>query len=114
MSCAKAFTPGSFLILTVFLLSSDHAIAGDDISVVFDLPPLVAASRTDADPSLVTIKLPLSSMIRSPQVPLIDQWLVQCQPRRNDVSIVDYWPRTETASDVASPDPGQAEPRRDS
>ena len=55
------------------------------------------------DPTLVTVELQLSSMIEAPEVPRIDQWLIRCQPRDNEVWIADYAPRTETASELASP-----------
>jgi hypothetical protein len=42
-------------------------------------------------------------MIESPQAPRIDQWLIRCQPRDSQVRVVDYAPRTETASDLATP-----------
>lgn len=86
------------------LILVSNAVAGEVIQ--FDLPPVVAA-RTESSPNdqtdLVTIELPLSSMIISPTPPEIDQWLVRCQPRDTDVAIADYAPRTETASDMASP-----------
>ena len=41
-------------------------------------------------------------MISSPEAARIDQWLVRCQPRGQFASIVDYSPRTETGSDIAS------------
>lgn len=92
------------LSLVFGLILISNAIAGDVIQ--FDLPPVVAA-QTESSPNdqtdLVTVHLPLSSMITSPTPPDIDQWLVRCQPRDADVAIADYAPRTETASDVASP-----------
>ena len=57
------------------------AFAGDKSIVHFDLAPIVAAYPSDADPldpALVTLELRLSSMIESPKVPPIDQWMVQC------------------------------------
>lgn len=74
--------------------------------IQFDLPPVVAAvtqpsTRDDID--LVTVELRLSSLITTPMPPSIDQWLVRCQPRDAEAVIADYAPRTETASDVASP-----------
>ncbi|MGB7326784.1 MAG: hypothetical protein WBD31_18050, partial [Rubripirellula sp.] len=53
--------------------------------------------------SHVTVELRLSSMITTPTLPAIDQWLVRCQPRDAAITIADYAPRTETASDVSSP-----------
>lgn len=100
--------------------------------VQFDLPAVVEAQPTDRpstvetstdpdhDPPLqhpmsvpiaadaansqrVTVQLRLSAIIESPDEPRIDQWLIQCQPRGGTVTIVDYAPRTETTSDLASP-----------
>ena len=85
---------------------ASSAFAGDKPIVHFDLAPIVAAYPSDADPldpTLVTLELRLSSMIESPKVPPIDQWLVRCQPRDQAISIADYAPRTETSSDLASP-----------
>ncbi|QDT03014.1 hypothetical protein K227x_13930 [Rubripirellula lacrimiformis] len=90
------------LVSVAALPAGSHA--GDQIQ--FDLPSVVAAGPAETspdDPSLVTVQLRLSSMIVSPTAPTIDQWLVRCQPRDGNVSIADYAPRTETASDVASP-----------
>ncbi|TWU54552.1 hypothetical protein Poly51_32710 [Rubripirellula tenax] len=96
-----------FLFAFVVMLSaSTRAIGGDAETIQFDLPPVVAAvPAADApqDPSLVTIELRLSSMIVTPTVPDIDQWLVRCQPRGGEIAIADFSPRTETASDVSSP-----------
>jgi hypothetical protein len=88
------------------LLPTSHAFAGDKPIVHFDLAPVVVAVPSDTDPinpTLVTIELRLSSMIESPTVPRIDQWLVRCQPRDKAISIADYAPRTETSSDLATP-----------
>ncbi len=88
------------------LLPTSQAFAGDKPIVHFDLAPVVAADPSDTDPidpTLVTIELRLSSMIESPTVPRIDQWLVRCQPRDKAISIADYAPRTETSSDLATP-----------
>jgi hypothetical protein len=80
--------------------------ANHDQIVNFDLPAVVEArpAKGDSiDSHQVTIELRLSAIIESPEVPRIDQWLIQCQPRGGAVSIIDYVPRTETASDLASP-----------
>ena len=68
----------------------------------FDLPP-TAAATSDLDSNEVEVSLRLSSMISSPSMPRIDQWIVTCRPRGEGVSVVDYYPRTETASDVSTP-----------
>ena len=87
--------------------------------VRFDLPPTTMAV-SEEDPEIVTITLRLSSMIASPTMPRAtaprtDQWIVTCRPRtlresgdgagisRSNLSVIDYFPRTETASDVSSP-----------
>ncbi len=72
-------------------------------AIQFDLPPVAAANPSPDDVSLVTVELRLSSMITTASPPRIDQWMVRCQPRDADVTIADYSPRTETASDVTSP-----------
>ncbi len=90
--------------ITIFIASNRSAIA-DNAIIRFDLPPLVAAQRvqSNADTMNVAIELKLSSMIATPDVPRIDQWLVRCQPRDPLSSIADYAPRTEVASDVTGP-----------
>ena len=71
--------------------------------VQFDLPPIAVAVDSDEDSNMVTLELRLSSMIDSPDTPPIDQWLVRCQPRDRSITIVDYAPRTESGSDLATP-----------
>ena len=90
--------------LSLVLSASSAASAGDVIQ--FDLPPVAAANThacEDGQTDLATVHLRLSSMITTPTPPVIDQWLVRCQPRDGDIAIADYAPRTATASDVASP-----------
>lgn len=86
-------------------LAAPPTLADDPAPVRFDLPPVVAAvpAADPYDPKRVTVELLLSSMIESPDVPRIDQWLVRCQPRDHAVQIKDYSPRTETASELATP-----------
>ncbi len=81
------------------------ALAGmsPNAAVQFDLPPVAAAVALSDDLNVVTVEIRLSSMIASPESPPIDQWIVRCQPRDRSISIVDYAPRTETGSDVATP-----------
>jgi len=74
----------------------------DQYLVQFDLPPTVAATSPN-DPRLVSIELRLSSLIESPDLPPIKQWVVRCIPRDSVVSIADYAPRTETGSDLSTP-----------
>lgn len=73
--------------------------------IVFDLPPTTAALPVveSTDDGLVTVHLRLSSMIESPDVPRIDQWMIRCQPRDFEISIADYSPKTETGSDLVTP-----------
>jgi len=94
--CAIAFGAFSSDLLVQSVRGSDPYL------VQFDLPPTVAATSLD-DPRLVSIELRLSSLIESPNVPSIKQWVVRCVPRDSVVSIADYAPRTETGSDLATP-----------
>lgn len=101
---SSAIASVSLAILLAF--NNDRVFAADDFTIHFDLPPVVATkpSQSDpTDPTLVTVQLRMSSMISSPEMPSIDQWLVKCQPRDQDMSIADYAPRTEASSDVSTP-----------
>lgn len=94
------------IAFSVTVVSSKSVFAADRPVVHFDMAPVVAGLSSEADPddpTLITLKLQLSSMIESPDVPAIDQWLVRCQPRDKAITIADYAPRTETSSDLASP-----------
>lgn len=71
--------------------------------VQFDLPSIAVAVESEDEPGSVTIELRLSSMILSLDTPPIDEWLVRLEPRDRSLWIVDYAPRTETASDLATP-----------
>ncbi len=93
----------------LFAISISHAnivsVAADSHSIVhFDIPPSVAADVVESGRgrALLQVELKLSSMISSPETARIDQWLVRCQPRGQFASIVDYSPRTETSSDIAT------------
>ena len=93
------------VLLAAGSLRTSDVSAKESRVVRFDLPPVAAAYPAELDPSdptLVTVQLRLSSMIESPEVPRIDQWVVRCQPRDRAILIADYAPRTETASDLAS------------
>ena len=48
----------------------------------------------------MTCTFQLSSLIASPSLPRIDQWLVKFQPRDPQIAITDYAPRTDLGSDV--------------
>ena len=69
----------------------------------FDIRPTAPAFASADDPLLMTCNFQLSSLIASPSVPRIDQWLVKFQPRDPQVSITDYAPRTDLGSDVDGP-----------
>ncbi len=111
-SCiAKKRNPMPFRIYFLLIaISIPHADAvsvaeGSKSIVHFDIPPSVAADVIEADKGRASLRvdLKLSSMISSPETARIDQWLVRCQPRGQFASIVDYSPRTETGSDIATP-----------
>lgn len=91
------------LFLVINLMASTALVAAEPM-IHFDMPP-VAVARDDSsgDRNLVTIDLKLSSMIAAPNMPRIDQWIVQCQPRSADLQVEDYSPRTEVASDISGP-----------
>lgn len=94
-------------IVRVLIIASMYSVlpASADNSIIhFDLPQTTIARPVAGEAggdSLVTIELKLSSLIAAPDVPRIDQWLVQCQPRDRSLSIADYAPRTEVCSDIA-------------
>jgi len=96
-----------FVLFASLLIHTDTVcLAADRNPVVhFDIPPSTAAIAVEsgAGRALLTVELKLSSMISSPEAARVDQWLVRCQPRGHFASIVDYSPRTETGSDLASP-----------
>lgn len=95
----------SVLATGLFYSLSLSAVAAEPPVIRFDLPATTAASPIDSsDPSSpVEIELKLSSMIASPNVPRIDQWLVRCEPRDGNLTVADYAPRTEVGSDIGSP-----------
>lgn len=82
---------------------TDDEFANPSQSVQFDLPPVIPATNVTGDPKAFEVELRLSSMIVSPNMPEIDQWLVRCQPRDRSITITDYAPRTETTSELTSP-----------
>jgi hypothetical protein len=89
-------------VLVVVAVTPTLWAAADPPSIRFDMPPTAAAQPTD-DPQQVSIDLRLSSMIESPDPLPIRQWIVRCVPRDESILIADYSPRTETASDLATP-----------
>jgi len=93
-------------MLAVHICTNDNRTAADTHSEVrFDIPPSTAAKTLSSSDgrTLIQVELLLSSMISNPESGRIDQWLVRCQPRGHFASIVDYHPRTEAGSNLASP-----------
>lgn len=103
--------------LLLFSLTALPAIANDGV-IRFDMAPTVAARPADPPTiettattilddgvasQIVQCELRLSSLIASPSVPQIDQWLVQCTPRDPAMRLVDYSPRTELSSGIEGP-----------
>lgn len=86
----------------ITLAPATASASQQEFPVHFDLPPTAVAVPAD-DRDQVTITLRLSSLIQTPAVPKIDQWIVTCRPRGEDIAVVDYFPKTETSSDVSSP-----------
>ena len=108
--------------LLLAALPAPQLLAGDASIIHFDLPPVAVATPVSADETraadqkgeretaplasgyeTVQVELNLSSMIATPDVPRIDQWLVRCVARDASLSVVDYWPRTEVASELGGP-----------
>ncbi|MCP4889830.1 hypothetical protein N9D23_08455 [Rubripirellula sp.] len=88
---------------TCVLLMSWGCFTTDEVRsespIHFDLPPTAVATDT-GDASVVTVELRLSSMIDAAHRLNVDQWIVRCEPRDHQLSLVDYAPRTETASQL--------------
>ena len=116
ISPGKEFTMNhrhAIVLLTGYVLFHSTAIAASSKAadpnlnpqapVQFDLPSIAAAVESADAPGSVTIELRLSAMILSSETPPIDEWLVRLQPRDRSLWIVDYAPRTETASELATP-----------
>lgn len=70
--------------------------------VQFDMPSVVAATHAER-PHEVSLTLRLSAMIAGIEQPPVSQWMVRVLPRDERIQVVDYLPRTETASDVTAP-----------
>jgi len=93
--------------------STIEASAADTHCISFDLPPTaVAIPVSDLGDKVVlpggvgeTVKvsLRLSSLVCGSKLPEIDRWIIRCVPRSTSWRVVDYAPRTETASEYASP-----------
>ncbi|TWU37296.1 hypothetical protein [Novipirellula artificiosorum] len=88
---------------TAQLRAANHANSPE---IFFDLPLVTAAVPSACDEGsarLVDIELRLSSMIVAPDPKKIDQWIVRCQPRGDEIQVADYAPRTEVASGIQGP-----------
>ncbi len=96
-----------WLFMSVWIVSIPQIANADNEHLIqFDLPPVAPAwpsEQTPGDRSIVTVELRLSSILLSPTPPTFDQCIVRCQARDGELSIADYAPRTETASDLATP-----------
>lgn len=89
------------------------ASASDAHCISFDLPPTaVAIPVSNLDEHIVIpggvgetveVSLRLSSLVCGSKFPQIDRWMIRCVPRSASWRVVDYAPRTETASEYASP-----------
>jgi len=51
----------------------------------------------------VSITIPVSSLIESPELLRVDQWLIRVQPRQRTLKVVDYAPRTAVAAETNGP-----------
>lgn len=125
---AAAVSQASIIQATVTAGEPSTPVAGHCIS--FDLPPTAVAipvtliSDQSSDPATppsdatqprsfgplsfgaseaVEVSLRLSSLVCGTEMPQIDRWIVRCVPRDPDWQIIDYAPRTETASEFAGP-----------
>lgn len=73
---------------------------GDTQAVHFDLAHTAKATSVESQQTLVRCELHLSSLVIDANAPRADQWIVRCQPRDSAMQIVDYFPRTEAASEI--------------
>lgn len=95
--------------LCIALAVSPTVSASEPYVISFDLPPTavatpVACLRGDTlvasdESEPVEITLRLSSLVSGGAFPQIDRWMIRCVPRQTSWRVVDYSPRTETASD---------------
>ncbi|TWU03537.1 hypothetical protein Pla100_04640 [Neorhodopirellula pilleata] len=116
MKTAPARLFGWIPAITVALATLPASIgvsAGDASCISFDLPPTaVAIPVSNVDENIVLpggvgetveVSLRLSSLVCGSKLPDIDRWMIRCVPRSTSWRVVDYAPRTETASEYASP-----------
>ena len=95
-------TPTRFPAVLLIALTASPLLASNAV-IRFDLPPTVVAKPTVTDErttNIVECQFRVSSLIASPDSPQIDQWLVVCQPRDAELTIVDYCPKTDSESDI--------------
>lgn len=98
----NGIAPARFPVLALLLIAA-APLSADSPVIHFDLPPTVLATPTSPDGShgdVVQCEFRLSSLIAAPDSPKIDQWLIVCQPRDQQLMIVDYRPRTDAQSDI--------------
>lgn len=92
----------SAIVLLAVLSSNPWANTafGDTRAVLFDLAHTAKATLVESQQTVVRCELHLSSLVVDANAPRVDQWIVRCQPRAPAMRIVDYFPRTEAASDI--------------
>lgn len=105
-------------VIAMAVFSSLAAVATDVSAeqgelISFDLPPTAVAVpiselrpgdlMTSHESEPVEITLRLSSLVSGGAMPQIDRWMVRCVPRQPSWSVINYSPRTETASEYATP-----------
>lgn len=93
--------------------ANESSSIADGYAISFDLPPTAVAipvtstghhaSVAYGSAEIVEINLRLSSLVCGSELPQIDRWIVRCIPRSSSWKVVDYAPRTETATDFAGP-----------
>ncbi|QDT09095.1 hypothetical protein [Planctomycetes bacterium K23_9] len=98
------------IVIAVLFAST---VVADEDAIRFDMPSTVVATQvntgdsiadsSNAELKIVQCQLRLSSLVASPSLPRIDQWLVRCTPRDFEMHITDYAPRTETRSALEGP-----------
>ena len=89
--------------LALSLVFISLAAAFGNEGVRFDLPSSVPMRPVDDQPDLLICDLRLSSMIASPELQKVDQWVVTCKPRGSAIRIQDFTPRTQTSSGIDGP-----------
>lgn len=100
-------------VLSTLTAAMSNVSADQGQLISFDLPPTAVAVpicdlrpgdlMTSHESEPVEITLRLSSLVSGGEMPQIDRWMVRCVPRQPSWSVVNYSPRTETASEYATP-----------